>query len=106
MLRSNTARSASLIQYIYDDGTGSLKRDFSEVLYFFYPDWKDDKDYQLAFVRTFPVQAKGRLLFRSGKGKTEIILAEDTEELLGFVVSKGREYLISRNHPYLAARSK
>jgi hypothetical protein len=99
MLRSNATRSASLIQHVYDSGN-EIKREYSEVLYFFTPNWQD-KDYQLALVQTFPVQSEGRLLYRTGRGKNQIIQTDDIEELLGFVISKGREYLISRHSPYL-----
>ena len=103
MLRSNATRSASLIQHLYEGANGELKREFSEVLYFFTPDW-EDSNYQLASVRTFPVQSEGRLLYRTGRGYHQIIQTDDIEELLGFVISKGREYLISQYHPYLSAR--
>jgi len=53
MLRSNATRSASLIQHVIDLGNDTITSEYSEVLFFFTPNWPSL--YHLALVRTFPV---------------------------------------------------
>ena len=88
-----------MIRHVIDLGNDTITSEYSEVLFFFTPNWPSL--YHLALVRTFPVLSEGRFLYRSGKGRLQIISIDDIQELLGTILSKGREYLTSQHEPFL-----
>lgn len=54
----------------------------------------------LAYVRHFPVQRDGRLLYRDGEGTLSVIMARDIHELVG-LLNKGKKQYVVRKHTAL-----
>lgn len=54
----------------------------------------------LAYIRHFPVQKDGRLLYRNGDGTLLVIMAKDIRELIG-LLNKGNKQYIVRKHTAL-----
>lgn len=51
----------------------------------------------LAYVRHFPVQRDGRLLYRDGEGTLSVIMARDIHELVGLLNKGKRQYVVRKN---------
>lgn len=51
----------------------------------------------LAYVRHFPIQRDGRLLYRGGDGRLLVIMARDIHELIGLLNKGNRQYLVRKH---------
>lgn len=58
---------------------------------------KEENELLLAYIRDFPVQRDGRLLYRESKGVKRVILATNIHELIGLLRKGGREYIVRKN---------
>src|SRR5436305_5742185 len=69
---------------------------------FFFTYTYEDIEYKLAFLEEYKVEKDDLLLYISSGHRTfHVISVIAIKELVGILISKGRQYLVSRNDPYL-----
>ena len=74
---------------------------YSTVKFFFTYTYQDI-EYKLAFLEEYKVEKDDLLLYiSSGRRTFRVISVIAIKELVGILISKGRQYLVSRNDPYL-----
>ena len=101
MAKSNVCRSASSVRCEVEDVDGNTYTLYGTVKFFFTYTY-EDIEYKLAFLEEYKVEKDDLLLYISSGHRTfRVISVIAIKELVGILISKGRQYLVSRNNPYL-----
>src|SRR6266480_1007327 len=101
IVKSNICRNTSSMYCEVEDVDDNTYILYSTVKFFFTYIYQDI-EYKLAFLEEYKVEKDDLLLYISSGHQTfHVISVIAIKELVGILISKGRQYLVSRNDPYL-----